>query len=801
MIDSSVRLIDINNKTIPLHYKTDEPSFFIRSFQKFSVEIVNPLEGNKLYSVVADFAPIDPTKPYTITTHNSFLNGNSSYTLFFVEEQTLIITVIGETDNKPITYTITYVPENTISKAQLYTDLIANNNLPTLEELLPCLLDSSNKKDILQRMLLDFKSLVKTKGTKTTILNFLEFMSFGVEGQFNIFDEYLSYVSKTTTIIPDKEVDTKTGDYWAEYNNYTTPNNEFTSKNLPNRLLDETNLEEFWVKLERAIVLANTYFTLPEQTINRWHLNNSVNVPVYLSIASNSHINNATNPHLFYSNIHIYAWNLVNSEKIANYLIQNNLLVKSNFGNSEVRYYNSPTFEQPTNSELFLIETEISDDSIEDLIPQDDLIGAKSVFANITNLTVDKINGDNYWIEYRIEEIANPMTAIHKTKFPFTEKLDIKFLSKKLGAYRITIDIFNGVNSRERFMYILNKTTETSFIEFVSLCSLEFDTDNKNNLDLDIESTSPIKEESLNYTLDKDDVPEDLRNYFSVTPTKNVEYVRDIKLFNLPRQNKNFVISKMTDIPLGYMDSFVNLISFKYSTEFKHLKLNVTNPLTGDKELFDYYDESLYQILPDVLFITSVDVYENVNDVETVPYIFISTTKIGIDISRRMFDFYLVSDSGESVSIYDLGDANFLHKKNKPVNYDTILFHQESSLNGVFANYPEIAESETITPSIKLLSTFPRLKRLNGISNPIFKLDDILVCVLPNNYVIDAVDIKWCVYNSFTGVLIFETFDKSLKYRIADNTIFDVEVKFNIRGTDDYVLRKNNIISSFIFSN
>ena len=128
-----------------------------------------------------------------------------------------------------------------------------------------------------------------------------------------------------------------------------------------------------------------------------------------------------------------------------------------------------------------------------------------------------------------------------------------------------------------------------------------------------------------------------------------------------------------------------------------------------------------------------------------------------------------------------------------PVNYDFELY-LDSIPNNEFPN-------ETINP-IMIKSLYPRLKNINldninnNDDNYSLKIGDIIFCKLNNNFISNATDIKWLIYNSFTNEKIYEINDYSLKYRITDKALFDIKVILNINN-QQYIIDKKQIQTSF----
>ena len=216
--------------------------------------------------------------------------------------------------------------------------------------------------------------------------------------------------------------------------------------------------------------------------------------------------------------------------------------------------------------------------------------------------------------------------------------------------------------------------------------------------------------------------------------------------------------------------------------------MRVKNKLTLIDEYFDYDNPLCYETKPDKLFITAMIIKEVDNSLN--PYIFITTTETGIDITKNLFDLVLINDGDDTdvISIYDL--PNTFCKK-IPINYDFTLFFRDVSNYVSFNHYP-VRQNPIIVESI-----FNKLININ-ISNDSYnlKLGDIFCCIPNPNYVTENTDILWSVFNSFNNELLYTSKDYMLKYRITEKTIYTIQLEFKINNVP-YIIRKNSIQSTF----
>lgn len=794
-----VILFDIENNVLPIDCVSKSNNFLIRSYQIFSVEIVENISSNNLiYSVHQNPVPLTPEDLYIINSNKMFVNDNFSYTIYI--ETDCVIRVIG-LDNVQRIYNISLQLDNVLTLSQEhYNDLLINNNLPTFIELEPAII-SGDKADMIKRLLLDFKNIINKKGTTIGITRFLNLIGFDPES-INVYEEYKT-PSNQLTINPNKLVDIKTGYYHVLYNNWIiNPSNPLTLKNLPNRLINISNLDEFFEKLWYAIILANKYFTLPEQDISFFGLTNSVNQEKYLSIAGNMTILNKADIHLFRKNIGIDLYTNESTQNIdKRYIVKNRLQINNVCYNTEIKYLNQT---QTLNDELFLIDLEILDDVIYNLLPEDEL-KIQSTFGNILNLI---LKSPNTYCEYVIENIGNEFTKIKSDKF-WLDELDVlhlKFVSSNNSLnnkYRVTVYFYDIHNNREVYTYEYTISNNIAKIDFEIYNSTNlYETEIDNKLTTDIESSWLMTEiNPENFILPNIDVPNLLDTYFTVT-SNNPEYVYSNKRLVLNDMhtniNPNFIIDNSTDsIPVDFMDNYIHIISIPYLPN-RSLKLRCVNDLTQEIELLDYFDEQAYTSTPDKLFITIMDILNTDTNVSE-PYIYISTTEVGIDIVKNLYDLVFIDDNDEIISIYDVDD---IQEKKEILSFDVSLFFRESELVTGFINHPSYVP---IMDEINIHSDYPKIKtiyqRLINIGNNIntyqVKLGDIIMCRANPNYITNHKNIIWSVYNSFTNELLYKSNDYMLKFRVNDETIYTIDLSFIIENKV-YSITKKSIQSSFI---
>lgn len=752
-----IKLYNIENKLVETHCISTTTNFFVRSFQNFSIEII---EGEAIiYSVIENPNSTNQDDLFIIEKNTKFDSVNHNYTIF-IKEGTIKFKVTGIIDKTPVIYELTFRDIN--FEPEHYADFLTNKYLPTYEELLPALIDQDNA-ELIKRLLLDYKKIVKYKGTIVGIEKFLNFIGFNPES-IKIYSEYIT-PDEIKTINPNKLIDIKTGDYHVLFDNYiVNPDEPYTIKNLPRRIINITNLEEFFERLYYAIALANIYFTLPEQDISFFGISYSANNEQYLSIAGRPNVMWNQDPHYFHKLIKINLIEYV-TQDIINSIIKNTILSKSNtIYKSEYKYRKADT---PTNTELYLVDEEIFDDETGDL----DIV---SKFGNI--LHFDILAPNNY-IEYKIEHSNNPFSAIIQPKTLLGDTPHrIVFAANRAGLYKISVLVTDNYNNQEKYFY--------EFIIDDKIANIDFDMYNSVELldtKLRLESSGPITAESINYILPLDQVPNLLSTYFDIVSNDKM-YMTNLPKYILPEINKNFIVDNSTEIPIDFMDNWVDILSVRKPVN-KSLKLRYINAYT----LKPAYS-NIGEIVPnkcesdDLLFVTDMEILESTGYEN---YIFISTQCIGIEINKTNFDFVFIDEDDNVTSIFDEN----ITLKRLPVNYDYQLFHRFTSN----VNYPEIDLDDPETMPI-VESIFPRLTK----NNFQVKLGETVACEINRKLVTNDIDVSWEIRNAFNNELIFETKEYILKYRVSDKMIFSVILNFKLKNEpgSNYQIVQKSIFSS-----
>lgn len=802
-----LRLYNIDNQIIPILSVSNSYTYFIRSYRNFSIKV---LAGKcTIYSVTLDIVNDIPTP--IVNEAQEFVNDkqNTSYTLLLESD------AIIECDD--IVYQIKLLLDNEITEEnQHYPDLLYNYDLPTFEELEPAILDGS-KRELIKRLLLDFRSIISRKGTILSIEKFFNFLGLNSE-YLHVWEEYLHENKDgiiTKTIQPNKETDYKSGDYHVLFDNWDEPVNdkgykELDEHNLPIRKINIQDFDAFFKALVHAIALADRYFTLQEQDISFFGIGFSANLPKYFGITGNMSEIWEQDVYNFRKKLSINIRNFFNQNNF-DYIVKNTLQYKRDIYRTEIKIYTEE--ETVIEKDLYWIIREFYDD---EEIPADyDIRKIKRCFGKV--LQID-LNCRNCYYEIFIENTLNPLISIKKDKtFSVIDNEHLEFVTATNGEYRITIDIYDKFNNRERFVYYYELSYDILHMDFETFNSVKILDKPNNGLTQDIESPGIIllPENIYQYIIPITDIPDDLTKYYNSENAKipNLRYLRVNERYELLETNQNILLDGFSETLITkFVDNWLDIYAIKLDDTLKNKKLVLRIFDANDcKWKFINYDEILYyKETFDNLFVTIMDVIENHEDLtqEKVPYVFITTTETSLDI-KKIFDFCFIEPIGnytqENIptfpNIYEL-DEDYLTYTRIPVNYDFQLFTRKSKFAPDFNYYvshkqPHDEPQVILGPVIE--SVFPRLiniEKAGDIQVFYLKLGDIITCRCNDNYLVNYVNVVWKIYNSFTNELIYETNDLTLKYRIDENTCYDIELEYIIEGLT-HKIRKKSLFSSF----
>ena len=684
---------------------------------------------------------------------------------------------------------------------QHYNDLLVNYYLPTWEELEPAIFDMNvpdAKRELIKRMLLDFRWIIRKKGTIESIRLFFKFVNLNV----TILEEYAhkknnGQISKTTK--PNRLTDWKTGDYHVILDNFTQEEGYagYDSKNMPIRKLYIQDFKEFFEKLVVAIALADKYFTLPEQEISFFGIRFSSNAHIYQSIQVWGQRVCEYKPHFWQRDVNIEIHRHY-TENVMGFLVRNKRQETTETYMSEVKAVVS---DYDATRVLFFVDEEIYDDTS----TNNNIVKYYSFFGNILHLLID-VPYQKY-IEIHVENANNPEVNLTYEKRlvgsedePVT-RLMLILSTIEIGTYNIRVTVWDLWNNRETYNYVYEISASKHEIDFQTFSSVVI-REEQNELTLEPNSPSIrslFSQDVINFILNQKDVPDDLSTYYDVV-TQPKKELQINELYRVPDFNSKWILDESTEtLWLEYLDSWIDIATLPYDAT-KELKLRIYNGDTCQKEIIGYDEITKYlSETSDKIFVTLMDitVYSETGETYTVPHYFITTTSVGLAL-RTNYDFVLV-DKGTTnnpVSIYD--NVN-LKMRRMPLNYDIILFCRKSVVVPDFKHYISgcnAANGETVV----LKSVFPRLINITedeADNSNVVRFGDVVLCRLDERYVTSYEDVEWNLRDSFTKEVIATTRDEALKYRCNELTVYDVEVTFTIRG-QSFRIYKESLFTSFV---
>jgi uncharacterized protein (TIGR02145 family) len=668
----------ISNKSIIRNH-----SFYFYSFQNFSVKIIS---GNgKIYSVLQ----IEVLGINSLDIQNGQeLTGNFGYTIFIPDNKsTLVIEISNLIETKQ--FTITLELDNIIDETnEHYNDLLINNYLPTFTELEKCIPIEFDKANLLKRLLLDFKSILRHKGTKTSIEKTLNFLGFN-NTNLKIYGEYLNRKSNSVTLNPNKATDIKTGNYHVIYDNFTE-DEELDSNNMPQRYIIIEDLEKFTESMFNAIALINIYFTCEEQEIILFALKYSSNISNWSTISSSFNMIIKNDVLDFRKNININA-NIYFSSVLDEKIIVNCLQKTDQLYKSEVKYFLND-LSSKTNSEIFFIDNEIFDD-----LPLDnnlDLTKIQRVFGNILHLNIQALNT---YVVFELYDKNNPFSKLIFSKQYITEELVKTIVLTKTSDYRLIVDIYDEYNNLEKYFYDFSININIQKIDFeIYNSTILKPDDDKNNITLDVDSQEEINEVPELITNPKnfivtpiEEIPENVETYFDTPITEFFRWLTENKNYELPSINQNHILDSITEsISLDLIDNWLSIFTLKYVIGYT-LKLRIYNKELNENKIIELFEIQQYDKSFDNIYVVVLDIFDrnsdnSIQEIKT-PYYFITSTETGIDFNQKTYDFVLVNNLDNTIvySIYNLPESiPYILVEQKPIKYGGLYNWNVVSKNG-----------------------------------------------------------------------------------------------------------------------
>lgn len=677
-----------------------------------------------------------------------------------------------------------------------YNDIITNNYLPTFEELEPAIITkqySDNKRELIKRLLLDFKHILRSKGTKESIHKFLKFIGFQ-DKQIQIFEEYIKLDESGNeigrTLNPDRTKDVKSGNYSVLYDNWNTNNSiTFDKKNLPILKYGSENIQELFRCLNYAIPLANKFFTAVEQDIIFFGVNFGSNIHQIQSVSSMF-------DRIFVTDI--FGWRKKLSIKfftkqsqiridkngnrktieIKHILVDNCLQKHTDTYKTETKYIDNNAF--TVNKNLFLIDKEISDG---DVYENEDIVNYKKCFGICIH---SKIYSPNTYVGIEVTSITDPEIKLILEPTFIIDYFEPKFITKIIGDFNIKVTVIDTYGNKDSYKYRYNVSSKKARIGFDLYSTQNLNENIDANTDLDI-SSGTIKNKDLkkstNYILDVDTIPDELSKYFEILPGKNLRYLTEASthrnknnpLYFVESINKNILTKDVSEVPIQFTEQYLEFAIIK-KPFIDDMLMQLLFTLENNKNFVDI-DSTPDKLQLDKLFISKLNVLDE-DEIED-EILFVCGVETGIDF-KLLYPEVFNDDNYYQYKLYRI-----------PVNYDFPLFS-----NNKVEYQPENCYSINVE-NLKLpvvRSFFPRMSK--QLFSEVKQGDTILVR-LNSDYAVDEINVVWTVKNSFTSEILFTTTDYTLKYRVNDKCSYDITVEFDIYD-EHYIIEEPGIFTSYI---
>lgn len=766
-------LQDINNNLLTRNIVVTNANYFIKSYKKFNIRLVNEYNLDYDGNIIEDeeINPLDDPKIYSVVSPTNIKNGfefsgvdaNYSYTIYLGKSPKELNFVISDVDGKEGNFLITlyFKPDNILNDEQEhYNSLLVNNNLPSYEKLAPAIIDE-NHQEVVKRILLDFQQILKYKGTIKSIEQFLYFIGFN-PNSIKILPEYIT-PNKTKTINPNKEQDVKTGYYHIIYDAFEWQDPRWDRKNLPNVINAITDFREFFDKLLYALLLANDYFTINEQQMSFFGTNNMVNQPKFLSLTTQYTQVQKFNTINLKDNVNINIHNRTLIDSKNKDIILNNIQLEKNLQISEIKIYEGLHIKQ--NPSIYRIERELSDNDNDTNLTDEEELKIKYIFGNVLNI---KVNSNYSRVKYVIKNIENELIQYKSELIDLTTNaLENKIVIELFGKYVITFYVYDYKGNRTEYFYDLELNTTNIDFKIFNSTTVLFNQDNKLNQSID----SPIKTRNINsennlILLDSATnsmLLSDLTNYFDIVDNYPSQSLFGNKQYKLPMLNHNIKMNDLTEtLCTDFVDNFLNIMSIKKNSNYTY-----------------EFDENLFVRLMNIVDRDDNSVIEQ--------HYFISTKESSININEFLYNIKIINNDPVNPITWTLNDMinndipEEMELKNTiiPVNFDFDL---------------------DLDNNITIESVFPRLKNIDLIvdnnDNNMLKLGDILVCNIDDRYIVGHTDLNWKIVNAFTNKTIKESNELTLKHRINEKVLYNIILTFKIQG-NQYQIIKNSIQTSF----
>ena len=726
--------------------------------------------SNQLFSVRIDWytdAKSDRTKPklYShdsgVTTSGDNLAGNYCYTLYIPENGMSVDIIITDSTGYSITYNVEYVNTNIETDSNKhYDDLLVNYNLPSYEELVNAIEPSSSydNRELIKRLLLDFREILKNKGTKKSIEKFFQYLGYDTSGtQLNIYDIF-KRPDGTTTTTPNRKTDIKTGFYTYLYKCYEQDG--LNPDNMPINNINILDNDTLLSHLLNAVNLANIYFTATEQEIESIKLLFQSNIPSYISsynrtyMISRNNIQEDFNYHLV--NIGNVGMR-VNKEYVTGSLLKDDVL---NVEALWVKPYNFNSLVDGqflNGSEEILVVNPNTDNKYNEV---DGIYGSIIQLPYISDDTVIKINGV---VVPNDSMIALVMTDLNK-------------------EYMINISYVNSYGEGVYYIYTL-KFNEKSIIKPV----IKSVSSNTYKLPYKIDDINLTKTGYLTGITETDSIlpliymPDEVV-YNDILKPKFRYLLTDNRYPAFKDAQMNFQLNEVTTSYVQLLDPFISIMAFEYfpgSELYIHDKLVETNT------------EQPFEL--QYTYITIKKIFDDENDLIGKDYWYIMSISPGLIFDKETLPLY-TRVNNDLISVYDLPDV---------INRKTYLFSRLTiDLSNQFFHFTDVSGLYDI-PSILNHRVFDNIDVPN---QDVYNINDIIIAGLNIETLKDAelYDVEFKIlYNAPFNLDITDNIDeyvidyikeRYVKHRVLKRGRYDLYYKYTLFDTVFEGILKNVIL-------
>ena len=491
--------------------------------------------------------------------------------------------------------------------------------------------------------------------------------------------------------------------------------------------------------------------------------------------------------------------------------------------NSREIKYRLDDFNQDTNS-FILVNQELFEN---DPISSDIFSEIQRGFGNILHITLEIPDYDvvNHplWIEAFFFDLydydfADVSTYFHRSKnlYNGTPIKDAIAIFKNT-TYRLLVHIYDSYGSRETWFYDFEMSDDNVIID-VTLY-------NSNNIQYPINDilqgvTIPNNVLTINeidfgnlgvmpnYVLPQSAVPQNLSQYYKQDIPEIFYLAGDATakpVFTLA--NKRSITKNVTEtIPIKMIDAFLSLVQVPYQ-ENDELVLKVYDIIQG--YIFIPYNQvSQYSQVLDALWIQRVEVFQQqpINSTTTPESLgqfwMIIGALAGLEMDSKHINFYIKRDN----NYIPIAQLEGYQIDQIPLDYDIPMsFHpsfQEGYISQMSDIIPVLQDDNTVKLYSSVLSVFSHLTNIrDNVESFYLKLNDVLYAQLSPRYISFPFEVQWIVKDSFTHDILYETTDKTLKYRYKGFQVVDIEGNFklsNINGAREFKFLRQSVASYIV---